>query len=326
MCSGSSDPVYMVHYLESLGMEIGSFLLYLQNVKRYSPLTLAAYKEDLVQFVEFCDKIEMIHDWAEVTLHVVRRFEVAMLSGNLYVLLRRTSKSKPMAASSVRRKMSSLRTFFRYQVREGFLSIDPTENIVLPKMKKRLPVFVPDYDMDHLIDSGKIGKNDFAFSRDLMFLMMAYHTGMRRSELIGLKLEDLDLAAGIVRITGKGNKQRILPLLDELKKEIQVYLLEREKRVVNNHTYFFITDAGKPANEKYIYRHVKKCLEQIDSIAKRSPHVLRHSFATVLLNNGACSEAIRKLLGHSSLAATQVYTHNSFENLKRCYNQAHPRA
>lgn len=307
-------------------MEIESFLLYLKNVKRYSLSTLIAYKEDLIQFVEFCEKIEKIDEWTEVTLNVVRHFEVALISGEYYTLLQLATKPKPLAASSVRRKLSSLRAFFRYQMHEGVLLSDPTENVILPKINKKLPVFIVDYQMDELLDKEKKDKTDFSFFRDFMFLMIAYCTGMRRSELARLKLEDFDLKAASVRVVGKGDKQRILPLLKELKDEIQFYLVEREKRVQGKHAFFFITDVGSPVNDKYIYRHVKKHLEDITPLSKRSPHVLRHSFATALLNHGACSEAIRKLLGHSSLAATQVYAHNSFENLKRFYNQAHPRA
>jgi len=309
-------------------MEIESFLTYLGNVKRYSPLTLKAYEEDLNQFSEFCEKVELIHDWTEVTSGMVRRFEVGLMSGKLrFTRGAGTYRSKPMAPKSVRRKLSSLRTFFRYQMREGLLSDDPTEVVVAPKIAKRLPVFVPDYKMDELLGEKEAEKEDFSVFRDLMLLMMAYYTGMRRSELVALKVEDLDMSAGIVQITGKGNKQRIVPMLEDLMDEIRLYLEEREKVMQKKrHPFFFITDAGAPANEKYIYRHVKKCLGEVTSLTKRSPHVLRHSFATALLNNGACIEAIRELLGHASLAATQVYTHNSFESLKRVYNQAHPRA
>lgn len=308
-------------------MEIDSFLCYLKNVKRYSPNTLSAYAEDLNQFIEFCEKVELIHEWRDVTSGMVRRFEVGLMSGKLeFGEGDKKRRPKPMTAKSVRRKLSSLRTLFRYLMREGVLSDDPTEVVVAPKIGKKLPVFVPDYKMDELLDEEAADKDDFKSFRDMMVLMMAYYTGMRRAELVGLKLEDLDLGAKVIRVTGKGDKQRIVPMLDDLVCEVEEYLKVRDGKVKGKHTSFFITDAGAPANEKYIYRHVKSCLEKVTSLSKRSPHVLRHSFATALLNNGACIEAIRELLGHSSLAATQVYTHNSFESLKRVYNQAHPRA
>lgn len=309
-------------------MEIEAFLDYLKNVKRYSPLTLKAYELDLRQFSEFCEKVELIHEWTEVTSGMVRRFEVGLMSGKLELSTNGEKyRPKAMVPKSVRRKLSSLRTFFRHQMREGNISDDPTEVVIIPKIGKRLPVFVPDYKMDELLDEKEAGKDDFTTFRDLMILMVAYYTGMRRSELVALRLEDLDMSAGVIRITGKGDKQRIVPVLKDLVEEIQSYLKAREKALQGKqHSFFFITDAGEPANEKYIYRHVKKCLGEVTSLAKRSPHILRHSFATALLNNGACIEAIRELLGHSSLAATQIYTHNSFESLKRVYNQAHPRA
>lgn len=309
-------------------MEIDSFLCYLKNVKRYSPHTLAAYGEDLNQFVEFCEKVELIHEWAEVTSGMVRRFEVGLMSGRLeFGTGERKRRPKPMTAKSVRRKLSTLRTFFRHQMREGRLEDDPTEVVVAPKIGKRLPVFVPDYQMDELLDEKMSGKKDFKVQRDMMILMVAYYTGMRRSELVGLKVDDLDMGTKVIRVTGKGDKQRIVPMLDDLIEEIQLYLEARENKLKGKrHPFFFITNAGVPANDKYIYRHVKESLAKVTSLSKRSPHILRHSFATALLNNGACIEAIRELLGHSGLAATQIYTHNSFESLKRVYNQAHPRA
>lgn len=309
-------------------MEIDAFLEYLKSVKRYSPLTVKAYEEDLNQFSEFCEKVEFIQGWSEVTSGMIRRFEAGLMSGRLeFSNAKGSYRPKPMTPKSVRRKLSSLRTFFRYQMREGIIADNPTEIVIAPKIGKRLPVFVPDYKMDELLEAKEAKKEDFPVFRDLMILMMAYYTGMRRSELIALKVEDVDLNVGVIRITGKGDKQRIVPMLSELIDEIRLYLEVREDALKGKqHASFFITDAGDPANEKYIYRHVKKCLGEVTSLSKRSPHILRHSFATTLLNNGACIEAIRELLGHSGLAATQIYTHNSFESLKRVYNQAHPRA
>lgn len=309
-------------------LEIDAFLGYLKYVKRYSPLTVQAYAEDLGQFAEFCEKVERIQEWGEVTSGMVRRFEVGLMSGRLvFTKEGREYRPQPMASKSVRRKLSALRTFFRHQMREGVLGEDPTELVAAPRVGRRLPVFVPDYEMDELLDEKEAGKGDFATFRDLMLLMVAYYTGMRRSELVALKLEDLDLGARTVKITGKGDKQRIVPVLDGLAEAVPEYLEARiQTQNGKKHSFFFVTDKGNPANEKYVYRHVKKCLGEVTTLAKRSPHVLRHSFATALLNNGACIEAIRELLGHAGLAATQIYTHNSFESLKKVYNQAHPRA
>lgn len=308
-------------------MEIDSFLSYLKNVKRYSLLTVQAYEEDLNQFFEFCEKYELISRYTEVTSKMVRRFEVALMSGGLELTGKREKrKLKPMTAKSVRRKLSSLRTFFRYLMREGKMEADPTEIVVIPKISKKLPEFVPDYKMDELLNAHQ-EENDFREIRDRMVLMMAYYTGMRRSELVGLTVDDIDLGNGMIRVNGKGDKQRLVPMLAELIKEVEIYLELRERNMYGKeHRIFFITDKGDPIYDKFVYRLVVRYLGEVTSRTKRSPHVLRHSFATALLNNGACIEAIRKLLGHSGLAATQVYTHNSFESLKRVYNKAHPRA
>lgn len=307
-------------------MEIDSFLSYLKNIKRYSALTITAYKEDLNQFREFCEKVELIRQDEEITSKMVRRFEMGLMSGGLKIGgVDGEEKLRPMTARSVRRKLSSLRTYFRYLVREGKLTEDPTEIVVVPKMGKRLPVFVPDYQMDEVLDKHASDK-DFANIRDRMVLMTAYYTGMRRSELVALKLEDVDLGGAVIRVNGKGDKQRIVPMLPEFAGYLRIYLNKREELVGEKHQFVFVTDKGKPVYDKFIYRLAVKYLGEVTSLKKRSPHVLRHSFATALLNNGACIEAIRELLGHAGLAATQIYTHNSFESLKKVYNQAHPRA
>lgn len=311
-----------------MGMEIDSFLEYLQDIKRYSPHTLEAYAKDLNQFAEFCEKIELIHEWKEVTPKMVRRFEAGLMAGELtFGEGEHASRPKAMGAGTVCRKLSAIRSLFGFLIREGVVENDPAELILPPKTGKRLPVFVPTDEMDELLKQ-EFRPDDFGMLRDFMILEVAYCTGMRRAELVGLKVEDVDLSGGVFRITGKGNKQRLVPMLKEIRKDVELYLRKREEamRGKGRHVFFFVTDAGAPANEAYIYRHVKKCLEHVGVLSKRSTHVLRHSFATALLNNEANIEAIRKLLGHSSLAATQVYTHNSFENLKRVYNHAHPRA
>ena len=311
-------------------METDDFLAYLCNVKRYSPTTVASYAGDLCQFIEFCEKVENVNEWGSVTPLVVRHFEVALMSGERKGEGVKNEKGgKPLSAKTVRRKLSALRSLYRYLQREGKVESSPLDLIIPPKVGKKLPVFISDDEMDKLLDK-QMEHVEFSGFRDFMFLMVAYYTGMRAGELENLKVLDVDLATKVVRITGKGNKQRIVPMLDDFVEAVRVYFVQRkfvmEKEGGCNHSFFFITDAGRPANEKYIYRHVHKCLEDVKGLPKRSPHVLRHSFATALLNNGAGIEAIQKLLGHSSLAATQVYTHNSFEKLKQVYNQAHPRA
>lgn len=311
-----------------MGDEVDSFLEYLKDVKRYSFNTLIAYSEDLNQFVEFCEKIELIRDWSEVTLVTVRRFEVGLISGSLeFGEGDKKRKVKPQSAKTVNRKLSSLRSMFRYLIREGVLENDPVELVNAPKIRKRLPVFIPDDEMDCLLD-GDLKKGDFSDFRDWMILKMAYCTGMRRSELAALKIEDIDMSARVVRVVGKGDKERIVPMLDELVDDVKSYLIARDEHADKEKagTFFFITDAGTPASAVYVAAHVKKRLLNVEALSQKSTHVLRHSFATALLNNGATSEAIRKLLGHESLAATQIYTHNSFEKLKQVYNKAFDRS
>lgn len=293
-------------------MDIAPFLSHLENVKRYSPHTLHAYKEDLGQFLDYCATIKEVKDFPDITSKIIREWIVILMS-------------KGHKATTTRRKLSVLRTLFKYLMREGRLSEDPTETILLPKTGRRLPVFVPDYQMDELLDSDEF-QGGFRELRDRLVLLTAYYTGMRRSELVGLKVRDIDFAGKSLVITGKGNKQRLLPLANELLEDMQCYLEEREKRVQQEHGYFFITDKGTPVYDKFIYRLVVRYLGKVTTLSKRSPHVLRHTFATQLLNNGACIEAIRALLGHTDLSATQIYTHNSFEYLIKVFKQAHPRA
>lgn len=293
-------------------MDIEPFLNYLKDVKRYSFHTLVAYKEDLEQFLKFCATKKDVFEFTDITGKIVREWAVIKMS-------------EGMNAATVRRKLSALRTLFKYLMREGVVENDPTEIVISPKMGKKLPVFVPDYQMDELLDSEAL-EGGFAEQRDRLVLLMAYYTGMRRSELVGLKVGDVDFSGKNIVVTGKGNKQRLIPLADELIENIVPYLKLRGELVNGRHDVFFVTDKGAPAYDKFIYRLVVRWLGKVTSLSKRSPHVLRHTFATQLLNNGACIEAIRELLGHSDLTATQVYTHNSFENLIKVFNQAHPRA
>lgn len=296
-------------------MEIGEFIKYLEDVKRYSPNTLLAYKKDILLFVDYCKETEMIDDWKSVTPKMVRRWEVSMMASE-----------KPVSPKTVRRRLSALSTLFVYMMRNGQVDDNPVKMVVLPKIPKRLPVFVSPEQMDTLLDGDSFIEEEFAVLRDKTVILMAYITGMRRSELVSLTLSDLDRSSKVIRVHGKGNKERIVPMTEELFDILNEYLKSRETLVGGKHQYLFVTDKGTPVYDKFIYRMVVRYLGMVTTQKKRSPHVLRHSFATALLNNGACIEAIRKLLGHSDLSATQVYTHTSVEGLKRIYNQAHPRA
>lgn len=293
-------------------MDIVPFLNYLKNVKRYSLYTIVAYENDLKQFMAFCATKKGVSDFTDISSKIVREWVVVKMSEGVNTV-------------SMKRKISALRAWFAYLLMEGRIKEDPSEILVMPRVGKRLPVFVPEYQIDELLDSAEL-QEGFSGLRDRLVILMAYYTGMRRGELVRLKVRDVDFASRSLIITGKGNKQRIVPLADELVREMETYLAFRKERVKGMHDVFFITDKGDAVYDKYIYRLVVKWLGRVTTLKKRSPHVLRHTFATHLLNNGACIEAIRELLGHSDLSATQIYTHNSFENLIKVFNQAHPRA
>lgn len=296
-------------------MEIGNFIKYLEDVKRYSPNTLLAYKKDILQFVDYCNTVESVDEWKSVTPKMVRRWVVVLMTG-----------ATAISPKSVRRKLSALSAVFRYLLSQGLVDDNPVDTVALPKVPQKLPVFVLPEQLDSLLDGEEFADENFSEIRDRAILLTAYITGMRRSELVALKVTDIDFPSMFIKVTGKGDKQRVVPMTNELFLYIKKYMECRSRVVLGNHDYLFITDKGTPVYEKFVYRLVVRYLASVTTQKKRSPHVLRHSFATALLNNGACIEAIRKLLGHTNLSATQVYTHTSMEGLKRIYNRAHPRA
>jgi integrase/recombinase XerC len=216
--------------------------------------------------------------------------------------------------------------FFRYLRKEGIVKSDPLEKVVLPKRRKRLPQFVSEESLDSLLDNNNFG-DDFSGIRNRAIIEMLYLTGMRRSEMINLRNTDIDLHEAVIKVTGKRNKQRIIPLTKPFTKELENYIIIRDKiGTSGNGDWFFITEKGNKLYDKYVYNIVKGYLSMVTTIEKKSPHVLRHTFATHMLNRGADLNAIKELLGHANLSATQVYTHNTFEKLKKIYKQAHPRA
>lgn len=302
-------------------MQMQLFLKYLSDVKRYSAHTIAAYKVDLCQFYEFCGMEEGKEDFSRVTTKLVREWVVAEMRGDM----RGTGPRQKLSAASGKRKLSSVKTFFRFLVKEKVMEVNPAEDIGGPKLPKRLPVFVKEEDMEAVL-ADTAPDTGFSHLRDWMILLMAYDTGMRCSEIVGLKVNDVDLSRRVIRVNGKGGKQREIPILEELMQDMLCYLEARKQVLRYAHEIFFVTDKGDPVYDKFVYRLVTKVLGQYTSLSKRSPHVLRHSFATHLLNNGASIQGIKELLGHSSLAATQVYTHTSVEKMLEIYKQAHPRA
>jgi integrase/recombinase XerC len=221
--------------------------------------------------------------------------------------------------------MSALKAFYRYQERKGNCAVNPTVRVILPKMSKRLTSFIPKSYMDDLLDDDNF-HDDFSGFRDKILMEMLYATGMRRMELTRLKESDVDMSNRTIKIMGKGNKMRQIPIPSGLKSLIDNYLYVKNKSGFNASDSFLVTDKGKPVNEQFIYRKVRHCLSAQNQLEKHSPHVMRHTFATHLLDEGADIKAVKELLGHSNLTATQIYTHNTIENLKTIYKQAHPRA
>jgi integrase/recombinase XerC len=227
---------------------------------------------------------------------------------------------------SVHRKISCLRVYYRYLRKEGIIKSDPLQKVILPKRKKNLPVFVEEKALANLLDNYSFG-NGYPGIRNRTIIEMLYLTGIRRSELIGLRNSDVDIEEGSIKVTGKRNKQRIIPLLKSFNQHLEDYInVRNEKFVPENDGWFFMTDKGNKLYDKYVYTTVNRYLAMVTTIEKKSPHILRHTFATHMLNHGADLNSIKELLGHANLSATQIYTHNTFEKLKKIYKQAHPRA
>ena len=290
-----------------------SFLQYLKIEKRYSPHTVRSYLNDLDQFYLFLSSQELPEDPELITSHDIRAWIVSLLD-NKY------------ATVSVHRKISCLRVYFRFLRKEGIIKSDPLQKVVLPKRKKTLPVFVEEESMNQLLDNFSFGEGFEGISKRTIIEML-YSTGMRRSELIGLRDIDVDLAEGSVKVTGKRNKQRIIPLIKPFIKRLDEYIRVRNEQITSgNNGWFFVTEKGNKLYEKYVYNAVNSYLSMVTTIEKKSPHILRHTFATHMLNHGADLNSIKELLGHANLSATQIYTHNTFEKLKKIYKQAHPRA
>jgi len=288
------------------------FYKYLEFERRNSVHTIVAYKNDIKQFCEYLEQVE-IELWSEVTSKTIRSWMVLLVNGGV-------------SARSVGRKISTLKVLFRFLMREACVDANPAERVVTPKVPKRLPIFVKEHEMDLLLDH-IVFTNDFVGKRDKLIIVMFYLTGMRLSELVGLKDNQIDFSNDVIKVQGKRNKERIVPITKELKVAINYYIDERKSVFPSvEGKEVFLTEKGLPVYHKLVYRVVNKYLNQVSTVTKKSPHVIRHTFATALLNKGADINAIKELLGHANLAATEVYTHNTFEKLNSIYEQAHPRA
>jgi integrase/recombinase XerC len=294
-------------------MHIDSFISYLQTEKRYSQHTIIAYKSDLTSFQQFLDLEFSIKDITLCTHQFIRTWIVRLIDDNI-------------TPKTVTRKISTLKSFFKFLIKNKLVSANPMQKIVLPKVPKRLPNYVPENNMNYLMQDD-LFSNDFKGKRDRIILEILYNTGIRLSELIGIKIQDINTIECKVKVLGKRNKERIIPYNNHLSEIINDYMEVRKNQfpsvTLNN---LLLTDKGSTLYPKFVYRTVNTYLSKVTTISKKSPHVIRHTFATHMLNNGADINAIKELLGHSSLAATQVYTHNSIEKLKNIYKQAHPKA
>lgn len=296
-------------------MHIKAFEQYLQYEKRLSPHTLTAYLGDLDQFFQFLKLTYHIQNIEEVEHFHVRSWMVQLISEGL-------------STSTVARKSASLKTYFRFLLRQGHLQQNPMLKISTPKVGKRLPAYLQEKEMQALFEKiSYFSTGEFPALRDQLMLALLYGTGMRRAELIGLKEKDVFLKEKTLKVLGKGNKERIVPFGKIVHDLIIQYIELRNATFPGSENgALLITDKGKALYPKFVYNTVKKYLSLLTTAEKKSPHVLRHSFATHLSNNGAELNAIKDLLGHSSLAATQIYTHNSIEQLKKIYKKAHPKA
>jgi len=292
---------------------IQSFLDYLKFEKRYSPHTLISYQTDLREF----------YDYLEI------QFGQTELSGITYNYIRSwlaDLKSRKITSQTINRKISSLRSFFKYQVRIGKLESSPMTQVITPKKTKRLPVFIRETETAPMVASLATTTENWDSLNAKMLITIFYATGMRLSELINLRENQVDFGKEQIKVLGKGNKERIIPVPTEILQNIRDYQALKKKEFEKTDDVLLVTSKGKKMYPKYAYLLVKRILETTSTIDKKSPHVLRHTFATHLMNNGADLNAVKELLGHSSLASTQVYTHNTIEKLKDVYKKSHPKA
>jgi len=291
---------------------VEEYLQYLRYEKNYSTHTVVAYKRDLTQLLEHAQEESPVA-LISIDSDVVRSWMVSMMENGL-------------SARSVNRKLSCIKSFWHFLNKKGYSNLNPVQKVVSPKTKKPLPVFFKEAEMEEALNDSLESHKDFLSVRNHLVIELLYLTGMRLSELIGLKDSHIDLDTCVLRVTGKRNKQRLIPFGDELRNEIVAYKQIRGLSISGSPLRLLVREDGEPLYPQLVYRIVQKKMSGIGSLTKKSPHVLRHTFASALLNRGAELNAVKELLGHSSLSATEVYTHTTFEELKKVYKQAHPRA
>ena len=292
-------------------MNFQDFLTYLSAEKRFSSHTVTAYRNDLSQFSDYLNIIYETSDEKEVTFPMIRSYIVELME-------------KGYEAKSVNRKLSTIKSYFKYLRRTNQIETNPATKIQSVKTPKRLVKTVASDDLNELLVSDEYFEVDLKGVRSRAIIELLYATGIRRSELIDLKLANVDFANRTIKVTGKRNKTRLIPFANSLVTPLKKYL-ELQPRNPTSPALFFLTDKGNKTYPKLVYETVKHYLSYVTTVDKKSPHILRHSYATHLLNQGADVNDIKELLGHANLSATQIYTHNSIEKLKTEYNQAHPR-
>jgi len=292
---------------------INSFLENIRYERKYSSHTVFSYQNDLLQFREFVLREKKEACIRDVDSVLIRRWILFLMKENYSPL-------------SVNRKLSSLRSFFKYLCKNSILSKNPLVGVQGPKTSKPLPNFLKDKDINSLLDQSMFSVETFEEVRDYTLLEVLYLTGIRRSELVFLKDKDIDFEACLMKVTGKRNKQRLIPFSSQLKNTISFYLSIRDKEIEKKTDAFFVRKNGTSLSTSIVYNIVRRMLMQIPGLSQRSPHVLRHTFATGMLNNGADLNAVKEVLGHVSLSSTEIYTHTTFEELKKVYHRAHPRA
>ncbi len=288
-----------------------SFVNYLKFEKRCSSHTVVAYKNDLDQFVQFCIEVVGEFNVKKTDSKLVRSWIVHLME-------------KKLSARSVNRKITTVKSFFKYLLKELIVEKNPATYLSLPKIRKKLPNFVEENNLHHLLDDGFFDI-DFKGIRDKLIITLLYGTGIRLAELLLLKDSDFDTKMCLIKVLGKRKKERIIPYPTSINSLLDAYLNIRNIEIGFKTERLLVTENGKPVYEKLIYRVVKNSLAKVTLLEKKSPHVLRHTYATHLLNKGADLNAVKELLGHANLAATQIYTHTSFERLHDIYKQAHPR-
>lgn len=291
---------------------IEQFLQYIQYEKNSSSCTVLSYRKDLTAFAQFVADHFPATDVVRADTDCVRLWLMSQREAGL-------------SAATINRRLSALRTFYKYLLRHNIVTSDPTLRIVAAKTPKKIPTFFREKEMDKLLSVSE-NLSNFEACRDETIIETFYQTGIRLAELIGIKDTDIDFDRNTIRIFGKRRKERIIPFGNGLKQKITQYIVARDKEVERTTPYLYVLRSGRQMYPQAVYRIVKAAMSQVSTQGKRSPHVLRHTFATAMLNNGADINAVKELLGHASLAATQIYTHTTFEQLQKIYGQAHPRA